>query len=106
MTQDQNADMLTNADILSRLPLEEGSKIATEEPVFHTTVLEQFLVSAEQIAEVTRKDPVFSKVWTNTFNGWPNHVNDAELVLLQKATAEGGLVLVISTPLKRKILGE
>lgn len=73
----------------------------TEEPVFHTTVLEQFPVSAEQFAEVTRKDPVFSKVWTNTFNGWPNHVNDAELQFYFKRLqecSEGGLVLVIPTP--------
>ena len=69
MTQDQNADTLTNTDMLSRLPLKEGNEIATEEPVFHTMVLEQFPVSAEQIAEMTRKDPLCSKVWTNTFNG-------------------------------------
>ena len=44
-------------------------------------VLEELPVTAEQIAEQTRKDPVLSKVWTNTLNGWPNHVNDAELQL-------------------------
>ena len=109
MTQDQNADTLTNTDMLSRLPLKEGNEIATEEPVFHTMVLEQFPVSAEQIAEMTRKDPLCSKVWTNTFNGWPNHVNDAKLQFYFKRLQElsgGGLVLVIPTPLKRKILGE
>ena len=68
-----------NADMLSRLPLEEGDETATGEPVFHTTVLQELPVTAEQIAELTRKDPVLSKVWTNTLNGWPNHVNDAEL---------------------------
>ena len=67
-----------NADMLSRPPLEEGDETATEEPVFHTTVLEELPVMAEQIAELTRKDPVLSKVWTNTLNGWPNHFNDAE----------------------------
>ena len=39
---------MTNADMLSQLLLEEGDEIATEEPVFHTTVLEQFPVTAEQ----------------------------------------------------------
>ena len=67
-----------NADMLSRLPLEEGDETATGEPVFHTTVLQELPVTAEQIAELTRKDPVLSKVWTNTLNGWPNHFNDAE----------------------------
>ena len=77
-----------NADMLSRLPLEEGGKTATEEPIFHTTVLEEVLVMAEQTAELTGKDPVLSKVWTNTLNRWPNHVNDAELQPYFKETGD------------------
>ena len=100
-----------NADMLSRLPLET----ATEEPVFHTTVSEELPVMAEQIVELTRKDPVLSKVWTDTLNRWPNHVNGAELQPYfkrkQELSVEGGVVLwglrvVIPTPLKQRILGE
>ena len=45
VTQDQ-----ANADMLSQLPL-EGNETATEEIVFHTTVLEELPVTAEQIAD-------------------------------------------------------
>ena len=74
--------------MLSQLPLEEGGKTATEEPIFHTTVLEEVLVMAEQTAELTGKDPVLSKVWTNTVNRWPNHVSDAELQPYFKETGD------------------
>lgn len=86
-----------NADALSRLPLEEEDATATEEPIFHTTVLEELPVTAEHIEEVTRKDPVLSKVWTNTLNGWPNHINNADLQPYfkrrQELSVERGVVL-------------
>ena len=109
VTQDQ-----ANADMLSQLPL-EGDETATEELVFHTTVLEELPVTAEQIADLTRKDPVLSKVWTNTLNEWPNPVNNTELQPYfkwrHKLSVEGGLILwclrvVIPTLLKRRILSE
>ena len=104
-----------NADALSRLPLEEDDTTATEEPVFHTTVLEELPVTAEHIEEVRRKDRVLSKVWTNTLNGWPNRINNAELRPFfkrrQELSVEGGVVLwglrvVIPTPLRQRILSE
>ena len=104
-----------NADMLSRLPLQEEDRTATEEAVFHTTAIEDLPVTAEQIAEHTRKDPILSRVWSHTLNGWPSHMQDDALQPYfrkrHELSTEGGVVLwglrvIIPQPLQKRILEE
>ncbi len=67
-----------NADCLSRLPW-ESSTLATEAKINYVDYTENIPLSADQIAEATRKEVVLSKVLDFTSRGWPHHVSDAEL---------------------------
>ena len=85
-----------NADMLSRLPL-SGDLTAVEEAIFHVTIQEELPITAKEIAEATRKDPVLSHVWSHTLNGWPAHNTDPTLrpffARRTELTVEGGVVL-------------
>ena len=88
-----------NADALSRLPLSEmpeyvpipGETVLLLEQLDHTPV------NSRHIREWARRDPILSRVYQFTLNGWPNYTPDAELhpYLSRKAelTIEDGCVL-------------
>ncbi|XP_041957495.1 uncharacterized protein K02A2.6-like [Alosa sapidissima] len=70
----------SNADGLSRVPLPETSNAGTtaiSESIHAllTEHLEQAPLNADQVARVTRKDSVLSKVLKFIMNGWPNDVD-------------------------------
>lgn len=86
-----------NADAMSRLPLSEPDKTAQESKIFFFSNVGDLPVSAQDIKVGTSRDPVLSKVWSYTMNGWPSYVNDESLkpyfVRKNELSAEGGCVL-------------
>ena len=72
----RHTDAHANADALSRLPLPEKPEkhLQPAELVLLTTHLENSPVSAEQLAEATRKDPVLSTVAQYVNQGWPRAI--------------------------------
>ena len=72
----RNTKAHANADALSHLPLavKPGEHFEPAELVLLTTHLETSPVSASQIAEVTRKDPVLSTVSQYVSQGWPQAI--------------------------------
>ncbi|XP_071201633.1 uncharacterized protein K02A2.6 [Salvelinus alpinus] len=68
-----------NADALSRLPCNSDSDSEDDRAVFQISLIDELPISASDIAEETRKDPVLSKVLDLTLGGWPNFVNDDNL---------------------------
>ncbi|XP_064396342.1 uncharacterized protein K02A2.6-like [Halichondria panicea] len=69
----RNTTAHANADALSRLPRAKQPKkhLKPTELVLLATHLENSPVSAEQIAEATRKDPVLSMISQYVNQGWP-----------------------------------
>lgn len=88
-----------NADALSRLPLSEMPEYVPipGETVLLLKQLDHTPVNSRHIREWTRRDPILSRVYQFTLNGWPNYTPDAELhpYLSRKAelTIEDGCVL-------------
>lgn len=88
-----------NADALSRLPLPKmpESVSVPGETILLLEHLDHIPVNSSHIQEWTRRDPVLSRVYQFTLNGWPPHCSDAELhpYLSRKAelTIEDGCVL-------------
>ena len=68
-----------NCDGLSRLPGSSDHFIGQELSVNYFSYVDQLPVSAKQIAEASRKDPVLSKVMTYVMSGWPAHCADEDL---------------------------
>ena len=102
-----------NADMLSRLPL-DGDTTAAEEPVFSVTVTDELPITSQQIREATRKDPVLSKVWSLTLNGWPSHA-DPEIqpyfsrrseLSVEDGVILWGLRVIIPAPMRERLLDE
>ncbi|RUM45435.1 MAG: hypothetical protein DSY80_03320, partial [Desulfocapsa sp.] len=69
-----------NADMLSRFPGKTDAGVATELPINYFSRVDELPITAANISEETRKDPVLSKVWEFIMNGWPNHVTDPDLM--------------------------
>ena len=92
----RTTDEHANADLLSRLPLPDECSIATEEPIFQVT-LDKLPLTSQQIADGTRKDPILSKVWSYTLNGWPAQIQDRDMQPYfsrrTELSVEGGVVL-------------
>ena len=66
-----------NADGLSRLPLpNEKAHVPHAVDVFTVAQLDSLPVTAEQIGQATRVDPILSKVRRFTKSGWPHQVNE------------------------------
>ena len=72
-------------------------------------------VMAKDISEATRKDPVLSKCYEYTLNGWPNHVTDDQMKPYymrrsELSTDEGcllwGLRVVIPPCYRERLLNE
>lgn len=100
-----------NADMLSRLPLEGEDLTASEEQIFNITCTSDLPVSAHQIAEATRKDPLMSRVLSHTRKGWPAHNSDRELQPYfsrrsEISTEEGGLRVIIPPAFRNRMLEE
>ncbi|KAL0151493.1 hypothetical protein M9458_053198 [Cirrhinus mrigala] len=68
-----------NADALSHLPCKHGRSEEEHEGVFLISHVEELLVSAKDIAEETRRDPILSKVLDLTLTGWPKFVPNPNL---------------------------
>lgn len=86
-----------NADAMSRLPVTESDKTAQESNIFYFSHVEDLPISAHDIKVGTSRDPLLSKVWSNTMNGWPNYMNDESLkpyfVRRHELSADQGCVL-------------
>ncbi|KAL5250031.1 hypothetical protein ACHWQZ_G015941 [Mnemiopsis leidyi] len=67
-----------NCDFLSRLPAQnqEPDELSEEDTVFAVT-LEEAMLNAEVIIQETRRDPVLSRVYQFTLDGWPAKVESA-----------------------------
>ena len=64
-----------NADCLSRLPLPSNTAMeAFGVDVFNVAQVDSLPVTAEQIGQATRRDPLLSKVLRFTQSGWPQKV--------------------------------
>ena len=71
-----------NADVLSRLPLQNSEKeVDNEEPinVFHVEQIENLPVSNKEIQIETRKDKTLALVHDFVLNGWPQAYKNGEL---------------------------
>ena len=104
----------SNADALSRLPLPQPfPKREQEERVL--MMEEVALVSAKEMSQWTRKDPVLSRVWQFIQQGWPSqHSNPAFQVYVVRKTelsVQDGCVLwgsrvVVPPPGREALLGQ
>ena len=68
-----------NADYLSRAPV-DIAKENMEAEVNYFSHTDKLPIHARDIKEATRKDRILAKVLEFTMNGWPNHVDDDELL--------------------------
>jgi hypothetical protein len=71
-----------NCDTLSRLPLDvqESDAEARESPIYFASRVDDLPVTARDIASATRTDPVLSKVYELTLNGWPDSCKDDDIL--------------------------
>ena len=88
-----------SADALSRLPLSQAPEfvLLPGETVLLLEHLDNTPVTSHQIQKWTRRDPILSKVYQFSLNGWPNHCQDENLQPYWKRknelTIEGGCIL-------------
>ena len=69
----------TNCDMLSCLPapMKDPSDTISEYDAVFTVTLEEALLNSKTVIKGTRKDPVLSKVYHYTLDGWPAKIEDA-----------------------------
>ncbi|KFD47113.1 hypothetical protein M513_12023, partial [Trichuris suis] len=103
-----------NADALSRLP--QPGNVAEVPPPLEVLLLESMPdppLTAKEIAEMTSKDPVLSKVRNWVANGWPSNVNSDELKVFWRRKNElsihkdcvlRGCCVVVPPQLRRRTL--
>ncbi|XP_062589262.1 uncharacterized protein K02A2.6-like [Saccostrea cucullata] len=111
--QYKSSEQHGNCDSLSRLPLHETEQEDTEEGVFS---LDMYLpISSQEIAMATRRDPILSRVYDFTLNGWPAHVEDSDLqpffdrrneLTLEKGLLMWGMRVVIPDKFRGRLLLE
>ena len=87
-----------NADCLSRLPLRETVPIEDDCMVLTLKNIEEHkLLTADEIAEWTKRDPIISNVYDFILRGWPNGENDPKFaayrVRKEELSVQGGVVL-------------
>ena len=72
----------SNADALSRLPNSSSDKVTDAMPadIFSVSQIDNLPITAKDIAKATQKDPVLSRVYDYTLNGWPDHCEDQQLI--------------------------
>lgn len=66
-----------NADGLSRLPLhvQREKEEPTDVEIFNVAQVDALQVTAQQLGQATRADPILSKVWQYTKTKWPDRVS-------------------------------
>lgn len=83
--------------------------------MFLFSVVPELPVLAKDIEQATRKDPLLSKVWSYTVNGWPNYVSDEALTPYftrrHELSAEQGCLLwglrvIIPPQYRERLLGD
>ena len=92
----QNTSRHANADVLSRLPMEEACQ--QDEEVFDPleafrifqSQLDAIPVSIVRLRRDTQNDPILSKVYTQTLDGW-TYVDDKKMVHYYKRRHEFSL---------------
>ncbi|XP_064653072.1 uncharacterized protein K02A2.6-like [Lineus longissimus] len=68
-----------NSDMLSRFPVDD-CQTATELKINYFSMVDELPVSAEDISEQTRKDPILSRVYHYVMHGWPDQGKDPDIV--------------------------
>jgi hypothetical protein len=68
-----------NCDALSRLAGSTDNFLASELPVNYFSLVDQLPLSAKELAEATRKDPVLTQVTRYVMSGWPAHCDQEAL---------------------------
>ena len=85
-----------NADMLSRLTTNKSSQLAQELQINHFTVLEEMPISADDIADETRKDKTLARIYHYIMNGWPKE-QDSDIApyytRCDELSAEQGCIL-------------
>ena len=66
----------SNADELSRLPLQVQEEDDKEQSVLSVSQLETLPVTADQVRNATHYDPVISKVLDYVLKGWPGTIHE------------------------------
>ena len=87
-----------NADCLSRLPLRETVPIEDDCMVLTLNNIEEHtLLTADEIADWTKGDPIILNVYDFILRGWPNGENDPKFaayrVRKEELSVQGGVVL-------------
>jgi transposase InsO family protein len=67
-----------NCDTLSRFPSEE-LPLATEQSVNYFSQVNSLPITAREIADLTRNDPVLAKAYDYTMSGWPSQCPNSDL---------------------------
>ena len=85
-----------NADTLSRFPVKDNEELGLS--INHFSMVDELPITARDIAEETRKDPVLAKVYLYAMNGWPASCPDLDTLneyfkRRHEISAERGCVL-------------
>ena len=103
-----------NADMLSRLTTNKSLQLAQELQINHFTVLEEMPISADDIADETRKDRTLARIYHYIMNGWPKE-QDSDIAPYytrrDELSAEQGCILwglrvVIPPALQQQMIHE
>ena len=78
----KKSQMNANADGMSRLP---NPREKDDEPssVYSISVLDELPVTAKNVAEATKKDPVLVRVLDYVLHGWPDKISNGDRLLQQ-----------------------
>ena len=108
----RKSDDHANANGLSRLQdvLAKPGNVY-DMPINLVSFANELPVMAKYISEATRKDPVLSRCYEYTLNGWPNHVTDDQLKPYYRRRSElsadlGCLRVVIPPCYRERLLNE
>ena len=110
----RKSEQYATADALSRLPLSETPAVSPDLPemVLMIKELDESPVSAKAVAEWTKRDPVLSKVYKFTQEGWPSDCDETlkPYRQLELSTQDGCLIwggqVVIPPQARQAILME
>ena len=73
----RNTKEHANCDMLTRLPapMKDQSETISKYDVVFAVTLEEAMLNSETVIKETRKDPVLSKVYHYTLDGWPSKID-------------------------------
>ena len=104
-----------NCDCLSRLPGGTDNYLATELPVNYFSLVDELPITAKQVAEQSRKDPVISAAMDYTSTGWCHkcpsddlrpYFNRREQLSTDKGCLLWGTRVIIPPKFQQKLLNE